>query len=225
MFDGLFPAPQNQIVQDLLFTLAHWHGLAKLRMHSDLTLDILDALTTDLGSQFRSFKVNVCAAYDAKELDKEVNARSHRQAKEAVRRTQAGNKKNSVTNVLPTNGKGRIVTAKEPVDRNKLRRSVSFNLQTYKIHALGDYVSCIRHFGTTDSYSTEPVSFDNCSCIYYLNCLDRENWSIALARDDILERTGNHLYVSLLKSSVAKTASGGSGIVFKKQDLVKQQIV
>jgi hypothetical protein len=112
-------------------------------MHSDLTLDILDALTTDLGSQFRSFKVNVCAAYDARELDKEVTARSHRQAKEAACRTQAGNKKNSVINALPSNGKGRVVTAKEQVEHNKLRRSVSFNLQTYKIHALGDYVSCI----------------------------------------------------------------------------------
>ncbi|KAG2113383.1 hypothetical protein DEU56DRAFT_919714 [Suillus clintonianus] len=57
VFDGLFPATQNQIVQDLLFTLAHWHGLSKLRMHSDLTLDILDATTTDIGNQLRDFKV------------------------------------------------------------------------------------------------------------------------------------------------------------------------
>jgi hypothetical protein len=33
-----------------------------------------------------------------------------------------------------------------------------FNLQTYKLHSLGDYVATIRMIGTTDSYSTEPVS-------------------------------------------------------------------
>ena len=32
------------------------------------------------------------------------------------------------------------------------------NLNTYKFHALGDYVATIRLFGTTDSYSTQIVS-------------------------------------------------------------------
>ena len=32
------------------------------------------------------------------------------------------------------------------------------NLNTYKFHALGDYVRNIRLFGTTDSYSTQVVS-------------------------------------------------------------------
>jgi hypothetical protein len=201
VFDGLFPAPQNQIVQDLLFTLAHWHGLSKLRMHSDLTLDILDAMTTDIGNQLRNFKVNVCSAFDAKELDREVNARSRRLAKEAIRQTQAGKKNKSATNGLPNDGNEQTMTV---ANHNKLRRTVSFNLRTYKIHALGDYVSCIRRFGTTDSYSTEPVSIDNCSCTDNLICLDRVNWSTAPARGDILEQIGNPLYVSSLKLSIAK---------------------
>ncbi|KAG1748520.1 hypothetical protein EDD22DRAFT_958151 [Suillus occidentalis] len=37
--------------------------------------------------------------------------------------------------------------------------TITFRFQTYKFHALGDYVSSIRHFGTTDSYSTEPNAF------------------------------------------------------------------
>jgi hypothetical protein len=142
VFNGLFPAPQYQIVQDLLFTLAHWHSLSKLRMHSDLTLDILDTMTTDIGSQLRNFKVNVCSAFDAKELDREVKARSRRQAKEAICQTQAGKNK-SATNGLPNIGNAQTMTVEEPANSNKLRRTVSFNLQTYKIHALGDYVSCI----------------------------------------------------------------------------------
>jgi hypothetical protein len=34
----------------------------------------------------------------------------------------------------------------------------SLNLQTYKYHALGDYPNTIRRMGTTDNYSTQPVS-------------------------------------------------------------------
>jgi hypothetical protein len=37
------------------------------------------------------------------------------------------------------------------------RRTKTFNLDTYKYHSLGDYVEHIRQYGTTDSYSTEPV--------------------------------------------------------------------
>jgi len=58
------------------------------------------------------------------------------------------------------------------------RRKKTLNLNTYKFHALGDYVETIKMYGTTDSYSTEPVSV-----ISILNgvglILDRVNWSIA----------------------------------------------
>ncbi|KAG1784229.1 hypothetical protein EV702DRAFT_1191232 [Suillus placidus] len=128
VFDELLPHPHNIVVRDL-FTLAHWHGVAKLRMHSDLTLDILDQITTELGNQFHKFKVDVCAAYDARELDKED--------------------KN------PSKQEERPEGIEEFAEHNVLHRKVSFNLQTYKFHSLGDYASCIRHFGTTDSYSTE----------------------------------------------------------------------
>ena len=32
------------------------------------------------------------------------------------------------------------------------------NINTYKVHSLGDYASTIRQFGTTDLYSTVIVS-------------------------------------------------------------------
>lgn len=34
------------------------------------------------------------------------------------------------------------------------------NLDTYKVHSLGDYVETIRKYGTCDSYTTEMVSED-----------------------------------------------------------------
>ena len=54
VFDGLFDREDNNILQ-LLFTCAHWHGLAKLRMHTDRTLGILDEVTTLLGVKFQHF--------------------------------------------------------------------------------------------------------------------------------------------------------------------------
>jgi hypothetical protein len=158
------------MVMDLLFTMAHWHGLAKLRMHSDLTLEILDKLTTDLGDRFREFKAKVCPAYKTQELDREVDSRSRRQTKEASKRAEKGKAKANVVargtaarnteEGAYTNGQ-EITSSKEPQDvpiPKQSRRRKSFNFQTYKFHSLGDYVASIRQFGTTDSYSTEPVS-------------------------------------------------------------------
>lgn len=37
------------------------------------------------------------------------------------------------------------------------------NLDTYKVHSLGDYVEAIQQYGTTDSYTTELVN------VYYIS--------------------------------------------------------
>ena len=49
-------------------------------------------------------------------------------------------------------------TAKQSSSKIDGRRIKKFNLWTYKYHTLGDYADTIRRYGTTDSYSTEPVS-------------------------------------------------------------------
>lgn len=168
VFDGLLPDEHNKIVLDLLFIMAHWHGLAKLRMHSDLTLQILDQQTTDLGEQLRQFKNKVCAAYQTQELNREVDARSHRQTREAAKRGEKGKTNDIVRGTAArkprtgANAQGKQHVSQEQSQGAPLpklpRRKKSFNLQTYKFHALGDYVASIRRLGTTDSYSTEPVS-------------------------------------------------------------------
>jgi hypothetical protein len=71
---------------NLLFTMSHWHGLAKLHMHSDFTLEILDQEMTHLGQQFRHFKEKACTSYQTQELNREVSARSRRQTKDAAKR-------------------------------------------------------------------------------------------------------------------------------------------
>jgi hypothetical protein len=53
--------------------------------------------------------------------------------------------------------KRRAATGK--TNRKASHGKAKFNLSTYKLHALGDYANTIRQRGTTDSYSTQMVSF------------------------------------------------------------------
>ena len=59
VFEGLLPEPHNSKVLELLFTFAHWHGLAKLWMHNEATLNLLDDETTILGTQLRDFQSTI----------------------------------------------------------------------------------------------------------------------------------------------------------------------
>ncbi|RDB25667.1 hypothetical protein Hypma_006970 [Hypsizygus marmoreus] len=128
VFEGLLPEPHNTQVMRLLFHFGHWHGLAKLRLHSEITIDLLDKEMTVLGNALRSFKVDTCSKFATRELAREAQARKRCKANDGSERSDSS----------------------EPS-----RKPKAFNLNTYKAHALGDYAYMIRHYGTTDSYSTE----------------------------------------------------------------------
>ncbi|KAF4580431.1 hypothetical protein EYR40_003147 [Pleurotus pulmonarius] len=49
VFEGLFSPSDGKIILDLLFTLSTWHGLAKLRIHTDDTIRLLSNATKSLG--------------------------------------------------------------------------------------------------------------------------------------------------------------------------------
>ena len=118
-FEGLLPEPFNGKLLRLLYKAAEWHALAKLQMHTDSTLDLLEAITREFGCLMRQFRDETSDEFNTTEVPCETSAR-----------------------------KGGARSSK----KKKL------NLNTYKFHALGDYVSTIRLFGTTDSYSTQVVS-------------------------------------------------------------------
>jgi hypothetical protein len=141
VFNGLLPEPHNTRLVKLLFVMAHWHALAKLRMHTDTTLDILSQVTTSLGKSLRDFEEKTCAMFQTRELDRERAIRQRRQ------------ERNTAKDGVP----------QPAAPSNNTRKPKCLNLKTYKYHALGDYVSTIRLYGTTDSYSTQSVS--SCSTI------------------------------------------------------------
>lgn len=137
VFAGLLPDPHNSQVLNLLFVLSHWHGLAKLRIHTDDTLHIMETTTKELGNCIRSFASETCPSFTTKELPREAEARMRRQAQQSRGR--------------PTHSRG-------IASRTQARQPKGLNLQTYKLHALVDYPAHIKMYGTTDSYSTQAVS-------------------------------------------------------------------
>ena len=125
--------------------MAHWHGLAKLRLHTDSTLDVLGGVTTSLGKSLRDFRDKICTKYATVELDRERAARQRHQVA------------NPVTS-------GRVVLAPAAT---MSRKSKAFNLNTYKLHALGDYVYTIRSLGSAVSYSSELVRLHTLPRCYF----------------------------------------------------------
>ncbi|KAG6914659.1 hypothetical protein DXG01_016060 [Tephrocybe rancida] len=88
VFDGLLsdkpPNSLNTRILRLLFHLAHWHSLAKLRLHSSISLDKLDQQTTILGNCLRDFRTNICPLFSTRELRREAAARERRTPKQAT---------------------------------------------------------------------------------------------------------------------------------------------
>jgi hypothetical protein len=124
------------VILDLLFVLATWHALAKLGMHSSSSLAIFDCVTKTLGQLLRRFNDHVCPKYNTRETSSELQKRARRAASRAAK-NKSQQKSKDEEQVAPK------------------RRC--FNLAAYKPHALGHYSWWIRHFGTTDSYSTQTV--------------------------------------------------------------------
>lgn len=140
---------------DLLFLMAHWHGLAKLRLHTDDTLAHLDRLTSNLGEHLRLFQKKTCSAFKTKELPRETRARNRKNLRQTAKKSRRSTKQ-AEDQILPDPGQ-----TSKPFHLKLDQKSKDFNLHTYKNHSLGDYVEMIRKYGTVDSYSTEPVSFSH----------------------------------------------------------------
>ncbi len=160
VFEGLLPDRHNGILMDLLFMLAHWHALAKLRQHTDLSLSVLESVTIQLGKCLRKFHSKTCSAFDTRELKREEAARNRRTQRATAARKRSTKNTDSVA-VFDTETVNPPSPPKETHSPKKAagKRSKTLNLKTYKDHSLGDYVETIRRNGTTDSYSTETVSY------------------------------------------------------------------
>ena len=131
VFEGLLPELFNGMLLRLLYKTREWHALAKLRLHTETTLGLLEAVMKEFGCLMWQFRDKTSDEFNTVELPCRANA--HKGG-------SYGPKKRTL------------------------------NLNTYKFHALADYVATIRLFGTTDSYLTLLISL-SCVALFDTNHL------------------------------------------------------
>jgi len=187
-FEGLLPQKHDKIVQVLLFRLCEWHTLAKLRLHTETSLKLLGQSLRQLSDQIRKFQSCTCVAFQTVELPNEAAQRQRQEVAEL----QSGQR------TKPSHSGPQCKT---------------FNINTYKFHALGDYVGTIRMFGTTDSYTTQVVSVYPLHRLYYIADIHmkcRVNLLIESSRGFMGNQTRKMWSASSLHRSGGIQSSGGS---------------
>ncbi|KAJ3967322.1 hypothetical protein EV361DRAFT_871713 [Lentinula raphanica] len=131
VFEGLIDDPaHNKQIMTLLYRAAEWHALAKLRMHTEQTLDYMETRTREFGKIMRDFCALCKEGYDTYETGREQSARTRRAS-------------------------GKATKTNAPASSTSPRRKKLLNLFTYKWHGMMDYVWFIKWTGPTDSYSTQ----------------------------------------------------------------------
>ena len=142
VFEGMLPPPHDELVMKLLFTLAFWHGLAKLRLHTEETLAIFHGVTWELGYTTCEFVSTTCDTYDTRELPSEEAARGRRTAALTARKKSSKSKGTAKSSGIVTSGP-------------KVKK---LNLKTSKWHTIGDCAYSIPWYGTLDVGNTQTVS-------------------------------------------------------------------
>src|ERR1700743_3521191 len=74
-FEGLLPDHFDKMLLRLLYRASEWHALAKLRMHTDLTLDLLGTVTREFGRLMRQFRDETLDKFNTVELPRETGTR------------------------------------------------------------------------------------------------------------------------------------------------------
>jgi hypothetical protein len=146
--------------------------------------DFLEETFKKLAQKLCKFQCNTCSAFKTTELPKEKAAHHQRLAQW------------SETNTTPS--------------ESSSARLKSFNLSTYKFHAMGDYVRTIRLFGSTDSFTTQMVRICCLSTIYLkLNCLWRAGSQGLKGILSFNQQTRHPGAVSQARAQAPRTSTGG----------------
>ncbi|KAJ3533934.1 hypothetical protein NMY22_g7130 [Coprinellus aureogranulatus] len=148
----------NKRVLSLLFILAHWHGLAKLRTHTDHTLQILDDRTTDLGAAFRTFLKDVCLKVETQELKREAEARKRRNVKKTQKAKPNPPPPENAAELAPAK---KATTKKAPTKRAPAKKALSKKPPTKKGTAKGEPTSKgLAEGASSTSYEQEGAPLE-----------------------------------------------------------------
>ncbi|KAK7689177.1 hypothetical protein QCA50_007868 [Cerrena zonata] len=165
VLEGIFPKRQNEMLADLVYTMAYWHSHAKLRLHTESTLNEFEEISKQVGQLLRKFEKGMCRKYITKELPREINARGCRAANLA--------------------SKGQVQTSRRQV---REARTVKFSFNTYKAHSLPDYPNTIRRLGTTDNYSTQSGELEHKRPKGFYAKTSRKNFVVQIAKYERRQR-------------------------------------
>ncbi|KAF9791086.1 hypothetical protein BJ322DRAFT_994532, partial [Thelephora terrestris] len=111
--------------------------------------------TKELGHQLRCYANKLCPKYATKPLPGEAAAAYRRRAAKIKPAAPPGPAKTK--KVAP----GASEQPKKQNLKPKVPKGSGFNLETYKIHALGDYADNIEQFGPTDCFSTQQGELEH----------------------------------------------------------------
>ena len=100
--EDLFPSVDEPIVQDLLFELAVWHALAKLRLHTEVTLDIFRKSTQQMYEAVTTFANTTCLRHQTRESAQQAQARVRREQVQNPSVRPDGRRKEVKYNVVNT---------------------------------------------------------------------------------------------------------------------------
>lgn len=190
VLEGLLPNSQhNKILLDLAFDLTTWHAYAKLRLHTTHTIRSLRTQSKELGRLLRRYANRLCPEYATKPLPGETAAAYRRKAKKA--------KKAGPT---PQARGASNATSKTP-------KGSGFNLETYKIHALGDYADHIEKFGPTDCFSTYQGELEHRRVKRFYKRTNKIRFERQIAKHERMQRHYRKYVNSLRKKTGGRTTS------------------
>ena len=155
VFEVLIDMPHNTAVMDLLFTMAHWHCLAKLHMHHALLLTPRNyhMSTTHIFAEKASKQHMCCMQSKTQSL--------YLQSIKIQGSVQIWTMqvhlwlKIIVQKIIWMWPQGHLFQYQKT--RTSRRQHKMLNINTYKFHSYGDYARTIWTYGTMDSYLTELV--------------------------------------------------------------------
>jgi len=78
-FEDLLDEPHNKCLLKLLYWTAEWHAFAKLRMHTNSTLEHLEVLTKEFRYLMWQFRDLTCSEFRTAELPHEVAVQNRQQ--------------------------------------------------------------------------------------------------------------------------------------------------
>jgi nucleoid-associated protein YgaU len=126
VFEALLPnTGYGQAMISLIAICARWHALAKLRMHTDDTLQMLEEATTELGSQFRSFVRDVCEHIATRELPAEAAEREEREKRQAEKKAAAVSEKATKKAVVAEKAAAKKAVAAEKAVAKKAEKAAA----------------------------------------------------------------------------------------------------